>query len=290
LSIEKALEEQEGTMERVSISDFRGALCYAAAVSGLEQKVVLVTGGAGGLGRALTAAFAGAGCRVVITGRNEGSLREAAAQVSGAAARIRAHGCDVSDRGQLENLEQIISAHWGSVQILINNAGVARAMAFLEAPDSLWHETLQTNLTGTFNCCKVFLPGMLASGWGRIINIASTAGKIGYSHASAYVASKHGILGLTRSLALELAQRNVTVNAICPGYLNTETTRENARRMAEKTGKSVSDVLGMFAGAAPQKRLIEPDEVAAVALFLASFKCSGITGQAINVDGGAVMV
>jgi NAD(P)-dependent dehydrogenase (short-subunit alcohol dehydrogenase family) len=176
------------------------------------------------------------------------------------------------------------------VQILINNAGVARAMSFLDLPDSLWEEILETNLTGVYNCCKAFLPGMLESKWGRIINIASTTAKAGYSHVSAYSASKHGVLGLTRSLALEFARRNITVNAICPGYLNTELTLDNARRMAEKTGKSTEDILALFAASAPQNRLIEPEEVASLALFLAGEKSAGITGQGISIDGGAVMV
>jgi NAD(P)-dependent dehydrogenase (short-subunit alcohol dehydrogenase family) len=187
-------------------------------------------------------------------------------------------------------LEQTVRAKLGPVQILINNAGVARAMNFLDLPASLWREILDINLSGVYNCCKAFLPGMLESGWGRIINIASTTAKVGYPYITAYTASKHGVLGLTRSLAVEFGRRNITVNAICPGYLNNELTRENAERMAEKTGKSVEDVLALFAGSAPQNRLIEPEEVGALALFLAGEKSRGITGQAINVDGGAVMI
>jgi NAD(P)-dependent dehydrogenase (short-subunit alcohol dehydrogenase family) len=154
----------------------------------------------------------------------------------------------------------------------------------------LWEEILQTNLTGAYNCCKLFLGGMLQARWGRIINIASTTAKVGYPYVTAYTASKHGVLGLTRSLALETARRGVTVNAICPGYLNNELTHENARRMAKQTGKKVEDILALFAASAPQKRLIEPEEVASLALLLAGEKSAGITGQAINVDGGAVMV
>jgi NAD(P)-dependent dehydrogenase (short-subunit alcohol dehydrogenase family) len=156
--------------------------------------------------------------------------------------------------------------------------------------DRLWDEILRVNLTGTYHSCKAFLPGMIDRGWGRIINIASTTAKVAYSHVSAYTASKHGVLGLTRSLALETAKLGVTVNAICPGYVDTESTRENARRMAEKTGKPVEQILKLFADSAPQKRLIAPEEVAGLALMLASEKSGGITGQAINVDGGAVMV
>jgi len=177
----------------------------------------------------------------------------------------------------------------GIVQILINNAGLAQAVSFLDMDDHLWDETLKINLTGTYYCCKAFLPGMIAAGWGRIINIASTTAKVAYSHVAAYTASKHGVLGLTRALALETARLGVTVNAICPGYLNTERTRENAQRMAEKTGKNAQDILDVFARSSPQKRLIEPEEVANLALLLASDAMGGMTGQAISVDGGAVM-
>jgi NAD(P)-dependent dehydrogenase (short-subunit alcohol dehydrogenase family) len=131
---------------------------------------------------------------------------------------------------------------------------------------------------------------MIQSGWGRIINIASTSAKVAYSHVSAYTSSKHGVLGLTRALAVETARLAVTVNAICPGYLDDELTRDNARAMAAKTGKKVEDILRLFAQSAPQQRLIAPDEVAAVALMIASRNAGGITGQAINVDGGAVMI
>ena len=289
--IQNPPEEQEGGFyRRIPDHDFRSAICYAPGVSDLKEKIVLVTGGARGLGRALAGAFARAGSRVVIASRSAENLRATTRELSGADRRVLAWPCDVSDSKQVEVLGSAIREEWGAVQILINNAGVARAMSFLEMPDSLWHETLQTNLTGVYNCCKVFLPEMLASGWGRIINIASTTGKVGYSHVTAYSASKHGVLGLTRSLALETARQNITVNAICPGYLDTELTRENARRMAETTGKTVDAILALFAKTAPQNRLIDPEEVASLAVFLAGEKCAGITGQAINVDGGAVMV
>jgi NAD(P)-dependent dehydrogenase (short-subunit alcohol dehydrogenase family) len=256
----------------------------------LQDKIVLVTGGSGGLGRALAGAFAGAGSRVVIASRSQDKLLAAAHELAGPERAISAIPCDVTDRQQVEVLDKTIRKKFGRVEIIINNAGLARAASFLEMPDSLWHETLQVNLSGVYNCCKVFLPGMLESGWGRIINIASTTAKVAYSHVAAYTASKHGVLGLTRALALETARRNVTVNAICPGYLNNQSTRDNARRMAEATGKSQDDILALFAASAPQNRLIEPEEVASLALFLAREKSAGITGQAINIDGGAVMV
>jgi NAD(P)-dependent dehydrogenase (short-subunit alcohol dehydrogenase family) len=259
-------------------------------MTGLEDKVVLVTGGSGGLGRALARMFAQAESCVVITSRSEEKLQAAAQEVSRNGNKVVALPCDITDKEQVETLRGKIRAEAGIVQILVNNAGLAQAASFLDMDDKLWDETLKTNLTGTYYCCKVFLPGMIDAGWGRIINIASTTAKVAYPHVSAYTASKHGVLGLTRALALETARTGVTVNAICPGYLNTERTRENAQRMAEKTGRRAQDILDLFAQSSPQKRLIEPEEVACLAVLLASEKAGGITGQGINVDGGAVMV
>lgn len=254
-----------------------------------DNRIVLITGGSGGLGRAIARAFAQAGSRVVISGRNLKTLENAATGMSRDGVEVDYFVCDVTRKEEVEILAERIGRQLGTVQILINNAGIARAAGFLEMPDAMWEEILQTNLTGAYNCCKVFLSGMMQSNWGRIINIASTTAKVGYPYVTAYTASKHGVLGLTRALALETARRGVTVNAICPGYLNNELTRDNARRMAEKTGKTVEEVLAVFAASSPQDRLIEPEEVASLALMLASEKSAGITGQAISIDGGTVM-
>jgi NAD(P)-dependent dehydrogenase (short-subunit alcohol dehydrogenase family) len=256
----------------------------------LRHKIVLITGGSGGLGRALAEAFARQESRVVITARDRKRLNAAAEKIARNGAQVLALPCDISRRDQVQRLGNEIKTHWGDVQILINNAGIARAVSFSDMPDDLWDDTLETNLTGAYNCCKVFLPGMMQAKWGRIINIASTTAKIGFSHVTAYAASKHGLLGLTRSLALEIARMGVTVNAICPGYIDDERTHENAKIMAEKTGKSVDDILKLFAASAPQNRLIAPEEVASLALLMASGKLGAMTGQAVNVDGGAVMV
>jgi 3-hydroxybutyrate dehydrogenase len=259
-------------------------------VIALSNKVVLVTGGSRGLGRCLARAFARQGCRVAITSRDAEKLKAAADEIGEPVFPVLALPCDIMHKDQVHSLAEELRNRLGPVQILINNAGIARAMSFLEMPDRLWDETLRTNLTGAYHCCKTFLPGMIEAGWGRIINIASTAGKVGYPHVTAYASSKHGLLGLTRSLALETARLGITVNAICPGYIDDERTRDNARCMAEKTGKSVEEILALFACSAPQNRLIEPHEVASLALHLAAENSGGITGQAINVDGGAVMV
>jgi NAD(P)-dependent dehydrogenase (short-subunit alcohol dehydrogenase family) len=265
-------------------------MCYLLGVTWLENKVVLVTGASGGLGQALAARFASAGAIVVVCARNEGKLQALVQRLKNDGGQALPLPCDVIEKEQVESLRTMIAERVGTVQILINNAGIARAASFLEMEDRFWNEILRVNLTGTYNCCKAFLPGMIHRGWGRIINIASTTAKVAYSHVSAYTTSKHGVLGLTRSLALETAKLGVTVNAICPGYLDTESTHENARRMADKTGKQMEEILRLFGDSSPQKRLIAPGEVAALALLLASEKAGGITGQAINVDGGAVMV
>ena len=226
---------------------------------------------------------------MVVTSRNRAVLEGLADEIRREGGQSLALPCDVTRRDQIEALDKEIKKQFGVVQILINNAGIAPAVSFLEMSDRLWEEVLQTNLNGTYYCCKVFLPAMIQSRWGRVINIASTTAKVAYSHVSAYVTSKHGVLGLTRSLALETARLGVTVNAICPGYIDNELTRKNAQMMAEKTGKSVDEVLKLFAKSSPQNRLIAPEEVAEMALFIASEKAVGITGQAIGVDGGAVM-
>jgi len=249
----------------------------------------LVTGGSGGLGRAIAQAFAREGHRVIITARSEDKLKAAAEFLSSGGAEVLALSCDITERKQVDGLAEAIRARWGHVQILVNNAGVAKAASFLEMPDSLWDEVIKTNLTGTYYCCKVFLPAMVEARWGRIINIGSTTSKVAYSHVAAYVTSKHGLVGLTRTLALETARLGVTVNAICPGYLDDDLTHANAERMAKKTGKSVADILAMFASSAPQKRLIAPEEVAELALLVASEKLASMTGQAISLDGGATM-
>jgi len=253
-------------------------------------KIVLITGGSGGLGYALAEAFVKTENRVVIAARDENRLQAADERMARNGAQVLALPCDISRRDEVRNLQKEITRHWGDVQILINNAGIARAVSFFDMPDGLWDDTLATNLTGAYNCCKVFLPAMMRAMWGRIITIASTTAKVGLRHVAAYTASKQGMLGLTRSLALETARAGVTVNAICPGYIDDERTRENAKTMAEKTGKSIDDILKLFAASAPQNRLIAPEEVASLALLIASEKLGAMTGQAINVDGGAVMV
>jgi NAD(P)-dependent dehydrogenase (short-subunit alcohol dehydrogenase family) len=255
----------------------------------LGGKIVLVTGGGRGIGRAIALAFAALGCQLAITGRTQAALDAVAREIESRGAKVLALPCDVGHKQEIEEVKRRIASRLGAVQILVNNAGVAPAAGFLEMDDRLWEEVLRVNLTGTYHCCKLFLPEMVALRWGRVINIASTVAKTSYPNISAYATSKHAVLGLTRSLALEMAKYGITVNAICPGYVNTELTQKNARLLAEKRNQPIDDALQMLIGASPQRRLIEPEEVAHLAVMLASEAAKGITGQAINVDGGAVM-
>jgi NAD(P)-dependent dehydrogenase (short-subunit alcohol dehydrogenase family) len=235
---------------------------YLLAVTGLRDKVVLVTGASGGIGEAIAGEFARGGAIVVVSSRNTEKLQALVGRLKRQGGQALAFCCDIADRKQVANFHTMIDDRVGTVQILINSAGIAPAGSFVGMSDAVWDDVLTVNLTGTYNCCKTFLPGMLRSGWGRIINIASTAAKVAYSHVSAYTTSRYGVLGLTRSLSLETAKLGVTVNAIYPGYVDTELTRENARRMGDKTGKGIEEVLKLFAESSPQKRLIAPPQVA----------------------------
>jgi NAD(P)-dependent dehydrogenase (short-subunit alcohol dehydrogenase family) len=254
-----------------------------------DGKIVLVTGAGRGIGKAIALAFAAEKNRVVITGRTASALEEVAAAIRATGAEVLASPCDVTRKAQVKSLQQNIEKHFGAVQILVNNVGMAPAAGFLEMPDDLWDEVMRVNVSAAYNCCKTFLSAMVTARWGRIVNIASTVARVAYPGISAYATSKHAILGLTRSLAVETARSGVTVNAVCPGYVNTELTRENAQRLAEKRGQSLDEALALMAASCPQRRLIEPEEVAYVTLMLASDRAGGITGQAIHVDGGAVM-
>ena len=173
--------------------------------------------------------------------------------------------------------------------ILVNNAGIAESAPFLKTDRVMWERHLGINLGGTLRCTQAMLPEMIERGWGRVINIASIAGKTGAPYISAYSASKHAVLGLTRSLALEVAEKGITVNAICPGYVDTEMTSRGIENIVAKTGKSAGDALAVLKRSSPQNRLVTAEEVAALALLLATHEGRGINGQAINVDGGTVL-
>jgi len=178
---------------------------------------------------------------------------------------------------------------FGDADILVNNAGIAESATLVNTTDELWHRHLAINLSGTFYCTRAALPAMLKNGWGRVINIASIAGKTGAPYIAAYSASKHGVMGLTRSIALGVGATGITVNAICPGYVDTEMVSRGVEQITTKTGRTAEEALDSLKKMSPQNRLVTPEEVAAVALLLASDEGRGINGQGINVDGGSVL-
>jgi NAD(P)-dependent dehydrogenase (short-subunit alcohol dehydrogenase family) len=255
----------------------------------LKDQVALVTGGGRGIGRCIALTFAREGAHVAVAARTRPEVESVRTEIEALGRSGLAGVCDVTDRDQIARLAAEVQGRLGTITILVNNAGIAASVKTADMEDALWERILRVNLTGTYLCTKAVLPGMLDRGYGRIINIVSTGGKVGFLYSAAYCASKHGVLGFTRALALEVARRGVTVNAICPGFVQTAMTDESIQRIVAKTGRSREAARQALEGLNPQQRLIQPEEVAAVAVMLASPEAGGIHGQAINVDGGAVM-
>jgi NAD(P)-dependent dehydrogenase (short-subunit alcohol dehydrogenase family) len=196
---------------------------------------------------------------------------------------------DVSDPESVKKAFDSARTRFGEIAILVNNAGQAASAPFLKTDSDLWRRMMAINLDGTFHCTQAALPGMLAGGWGRIVNIASTAGLIGYGYVTAYCAAKHGVVGLTRALALEVATKGVTVNAVCPGYTDTDIVKETVANIAAKTGRTAEQAQAELTSRNPQKRLVRPEEVANAVAWLCLPGSEAITGQAIAVAGGEVM-
>ncbi len=253
------------------------------------QRKALVTGAGRGIGRSIALALAEAGVDVVVTARSKAEIARVADEIQNIGRNCIALVCDVTDPAQVEQMAAEVSASFGTINILVNNAGSGKSAKFLGHPDALWHEMIAINLNSVYYVSKAFAPGMVTGKWGRIINIASVASKVGAKYIAAYTAAKHGVLGLTRALAVEFVKDGITVNAICPGYVDTPMTDGNIENMVSRTGMSAEKAREFLAQSSPQNRLIEADEVAALAVYLASDTARGINGQAINVDGGSVM-
>lgn len=248
----------------------------------LTGKTALITGGGRGIGRAIAIVFAQHGARIAVAARTREQVETVAQEIGDNAVALV---CDVSNPDQVAEIFADIKP-----DILVNNAGIAESATFVNTTDDLWQRHIAINLSGTFYCTRAALPAMLERGWGRIINIASIAAKTGAPYVAAYTASKHGVLGLTRSLALEVAARGITVNAICPGYVDTEMVSRGIETITSKTGRSAEEALNALKKMSPQNRLTTPEEVAALALLLASDEGRGINGQGINIDGGSVLI
>lgn len=257
----------------------------------LKNKLALITGGGRGIGRAIALAYAAEGADVVVAARTVAQVESVAREITNQfPVKALALSCDVSDVGSVEEMFKQAEQSFGrSPDILVNNAGIAESAPITKTDDALWQKHLAINLSGSFYCTRAALPAMIDRRWGRIINIASIAGKTGAPYIAAYSASKHGMLGLTRSTALEVAAKGITANAICPGYVDTEMTTRGVENITKKTGRSADEAMAAIRKMSPQNRLVTSEEVAALALLLASEEGFAINGQAINVDGGSVL-
>jgi len=256
----------------------------AAAPRPLAGRHALVTGASHGIGAAIARELARLGADLTIVARQQATLHSAANALRQEGAHVRECLADVANA---EALDKLI-ADTPPVQILVNNAGGAESAPFSRTDPALWQRMLDLNLTSVYRLTHALAPAMVKSGWGRIVNVASTAGIKGYPYVSAYVAAKHGVVGLTRALALELAASGVTVNAVCPGYTDTPMLEGAIATIAAKTKKSHDEAKASLAGANPMGRLVTPDEVAATVGWLCLPEASAITGQAIAIAGGEI--
>ena len=262
----------------------------------LQDRVALVTGASRGIGKAIAKAFVDAGAKVAICARDGEAARKAADDISPGGGRVLAFRADVADKAEVRDLLRDLVARWGSIHILVNNAGMNARIPIESEDDGRWLQVLLVNVVGAYYVTRETLrhmPGQSASDvrepGGRIINISSILGKFGVPGYTAYCTAKHGIIGLTRALALEVAPRGITVNAICPGWTETAMADQGMEETAAILGLSKAEFRRQALEAVPIKRILDPREIADLALYLASDASSGMTGQAINLDGGQVM-
>ena len=251
----------------------------------LTDHHALVTGAGTGIGAAIARALAAEGARLTLVGRRRDKLEEVGAGDFDALVAP----ADVTDRGAVLDCFALAREAQGPITLLINNAGAAESAPFPQVTEDLWRRLMAVNLDALFHCCQAALPDLLAAEDGRIVTIASTAGLKGYAYSAPYVAAKHGAIGLTRALAQELARTRVTVNAVCPGFTETEMVAEAVDKIRAKTGRSAEEARAELAKFNPQRRLVSPDEVAASVVWLCLPESRSITGQSIAVAGGEVM-
>jgi NAD(P)-dependent dehydrogenase (short-subunit alcohol dehydrogenase family) len=251
----------------------------------LAGRHALVTGGGRGIGAAIAAMLAGAGARVTLLGRTGPELKATAKALPGGALAVTA---DVTDAATVERAFDEARAAAGEIAILVNNAGLAKSRPLAKTDEAFWRAMLEVNLTGAYHCTRAALPAMLSANWGRIVNVASTAGLRGYAYCTAYCAAKHGLVGLTRALALEVAKTGVTVNSVCPGYTDTGIVRDAIRNIGEKTARSEAEARESLVTFNPQQRLVQPAEVASAVLWLCSPGSESMNGQSLAIAGGEV--
>lgn len=251
--------------------------------------VALITGGGKGIGEAIAVALAREGISVAVAARTEADVQRVASRIRDEGGEAIGVVCDVTEPVSIAAAIARVQSELGTISILVNNAGASGSHKFLDHDDALWYRMMDANLNSVYYVTKAVVPMMVQAQWGRIINIASIASKVGGKYIAAYTAAKHGVLGLTRALAVELNPYHITVNAICPGYVNTPMTERSISNIAARTQMSEEQARRALEKTSPQDRLISAEEVAVVAVMLAGENAGGITGQAINVDGGAVM-
>ncbi|MFN7960453.1 MAG: SDR family NAD(P)-dependent oxidoreductase [Thermoanaerobaculia bacterium] len=252
----------------------------------LTGKCAVVTGGGRGIGQAVAEELAAEGAALVVAARSLSEVEAVAARLRSSGAQTLAVSCDVTDPKQVAELGSRARELTGQVDILVNNAGIASSAPLKSLELADFERILAVNVRGVFLCTKEFAPEMAQRGWGRVVNVASVAGLRGAAYISAYTASKHAVLGLTRSLAIELAAKGVTVNAVCPGYVETPMTEGSVRMIVEKTGSPPAEARERLARMSPQKRIFEPDEVAYLVRCLCDPRARGVNGQAWALDGG----
>jgi 3-hydroxybutyrate dehydrogenase len=252
----------------------------------LQGRGAVVTGGGQGIGEAVAIALAGAGASVVVAARSAERIEAVAEEVRKLGGEAAAVACDVTDAEAVDALFRKAEEVLGGVDILVNNAGASGSAPLHRLSLEEWDRLLAVNATGPFLCTRACLGPMTERGWGRVVNVASVAGLRGGRYIAAYAASKHAVIGFTRSAALEVAGSGITVNAVCPGFVDTPMTRESVARIMEKTGRSEEEARRAILSSSAQARLVQPDEVAHAVLFLCGERARGINGETVVIDGG----
>lgn len=253
--------------------------------------MAIVTGAGRGIGRAVAHALGGRGARVALLARTADEIGRVGEELRSrpGTAKTAALACDVTDARSVAAAVAGAEEALGPADILVNGAGEALSAPFVKTDDALWNRLLAVNLTGTFLVTRQVATGMIARGSGRIVNIASVAGLTGAPYIAAYAAAKHGVVGLTRALAQELARSGITVNAVCPGYVDTSMTDRSIAKIASKTGMSEPEARAVLAARSPQNRMMTVEEIAAMVVFLVTDEARGINGQSIVIDGGGLV-
>ncbi len=255
----------------------------------LHDRVALVTGGSRGIGRAIARALAEQGAKVAICSRDTDGVRKAADEISPGGGRVLAIRADVAEKTDVRAMVRDIVTRWGQIHILVNNAGISARIPIDAEDDTLWLQVLTVNVVGSYYVTREVLRYMPTHDGGRIINISSVLGRFGVPAYTAYCTAKHGIIGFTRALALEVVGRGITVNAICPGWVETEMAALGMRETAAAMGMSEEEFRKQALAMVPIQRILEPKEIADLVVYLASDASGGMTGQTINICGGQVM-